>query len=150
MCSGTTAAIYKLSNISPKNDTIFHESYAKMIDELYAGIVSIPYTKVTSIHYQTLFKKETNWMIDFKNLPASSLQGLPLLFPKKLYDFANKNSKFYNPSIKEVLARINAMSLKFFLSRFTSHRHLPWAKKVLLKRALEHDIFDKKIRTIGW
>ena len=89
-------------------------------------------------------------MIDFKNLPASSLQGLPLLFPKKLYDFANKNSKFYNPSIKEVLARINAMSLKFFLSRFTSHRHLPWAKKVLLKRALEHDIFDKKIRTIGW
>ena len=96
-----------------------------MIDELYAGIVSIPYTTVTSIYYQTLFKKETNWMIDFKNLPASSLQGLPLLFPKKIYDFANKNGKFYNPSIKEVLARINAMSLKFFLSRFTSHRHLP-------------------------
>ena len=52
-----------------------------MIPELYAGIAPIvPCTKVTSIHYQALSQKDTSWMIHVKNLPASSLQGLLLLF----------------------------------------------------------------------
>ena len=32
LCNGDTAAIYKLSNISLKNGTIFDERYATMID----------------------------------------------------------------------------------------------------------------------
>ena len=60
------------------------------IGELYAE-TSIPYTKVTSIHYQTLSKKDTNWKIDVNNLSVRSLQGLILLFLDKCDEFANKN-----------------------------------------------------------
>lgn len=47
--------------------------------EFYTGTTSIPYTKVTSIHYQTLSRKETTWKIDIKNLPVRSFQDLLLL-----------------------------------------------------------------------
>ena len=39
---------------------IFDKGYAIMIGESYAWTMSIPYTKVTSVHYQTLSKKDTN------------------------------------------------------------------------------------------
>ena len=49
------------------------------IGEMYAGPTSIPYTKVTSIHYQTLSKNDTTWKIEVNNLSVWSLLGL-LLF----------------------------------------------------------------------
>ena len=57
LCSGDSAATYKLSDISLEYDAIFDEPYATTIGELYAGTKSIPYTEVTSIHFQTLSKK---------------------------------------------------------------------------------------------
>ena len=44
------------------------EPYTMTIGEMYAGTTSIPYTKVTSIHYQALSKKDTTWKIDVNNL----------------------------------------------------------------------------------
>ena len=59
LCTGDTNATYKLSDISLEYDAIFDEPYATAIGEMYTGTTSIPYTKVTSIHYQTLSKKDT-------------------------------------------------------------------------------------------
>ena len=59
LCTGDTSATYKLSDISLENDTIFDKPYATTIGQSYAGTTSIQDTKVTSIHYQTLSKKDT-------------------------------------------------------------------------------------------
>ena len=56
LCTGDTSATYKLSDISLEYDAIFDEPYVSSIGEMYSGTTSIPYTKVTSIHYQTLSK----------------------------------------------------------------------------------------------
>ena len=50
-CTGHTSATYKLSHISLESDVIFGEPYAGNIGETYTGTTSIPYTKVTLIHY---------------------------------------------------------------------------------------------------
>ena len=81
---------------------------------MYTGTMSIPYTKVTSIHYQTLSKKDTTWKIDVNNLSDHSLQGLLLLFLDKRDGFANKNEEFYNPSIKKILTTINGVPHQLF------------------------------------
>ena len=81
---------------------------------MYTGTMSIPYTKVTSIHYQTLSKKDTTWKIDVNHLSDHSLQGLLLLFLDKRDGFANKNEEFYNPSIKKILTTINGMPHQLF------------------------------------
>ena len=91
LCTGDTSTTYKLSDILLEYDEIFDEPYATTIGEMYNGTISIPYTKVTSIHYQTLSKKDTTWKIDVNNLSVCSLQGLLLLFPDKHDNFANKN-----------------------------------------------------------
>ena len=51
LCSGDTAAAYKLSDFFFEYDAIFKETYATIIDELYVRIASILSTKVASIHY---------------------------------------------------------------------------------------------------
>ena len=56
LCSRDTVATYKLSNSSLECDAIFDQSYAATISDLHAGIASSPYTKVSSIHCQTLIK----------------------------------------------------------------------------------------------
>ena len=99
--TGDANATYKLSDISLEYDAIFDEPYATAIGEMYVK-TSTPYTKVTSIHYQTLSKKGTLWKINVNNISARSLQGLLLLFFDKRDDFANNNEEFYNPSIKKV------------------------------------------------
>ena len=63
LCNGDTSATCKLSYISLEYDAIFDEPYATTIGQMYAGTTSTPYTKVTSIHYQTLNKKDTTWKI---------------------------------------------------------------------------------------
>ena len=60
LCTGDTSATCKLSDISLEDDAIFDEPYATNIREMYTKTTSIPYTKVTSIHFQTLSKKDTN------------------------------------------------------------------------------------------
>ena len=69
--------------------------------------MSILYTKVESIHYETLSKKDIIWKIDVNNLSVRSLQGLLLLFLDNRDDFANKNEEFYNPSINKILVTVN-------------------------------------------
>ena len=83
---------------------------------MYTGTTSIPYAKVTSIHCQTLSKKDTPWRTDVKNLSAGSFRGLLLLFTDKREDFANKNAEFYNPSIKKILTTINDMPHQLFVA----------------------------------
>ena len=75
----------------------------------YIRELSIPYTKVTSIHYKALSKKDIVWKIDVNSLSVRSLRGLLLLFLDKHDDFANKNEEFYNPTIKKILVTINGM-----------------------------------------
>ena len=58
LCTGDTSATYKLSEIPLEYDAIFDEPYATKIGEMYIGIMSIPYTKVTSIYYESLKKKK--------------------------------------------------------------------------------------------
>ena len=61
LCTGDTNATYELSDISLEYDAIFNEPCTTAIGETYGGTngTSIPYTKVTSIYYQTLSKKDT-------------------------------------------------------------------------------------------
>ena len=114
LCTGDTYATYKLSYISLEYNAIFEEPYATTIGEMYTGTTSIPYVKVSSIHYQTLFKKDTTRKIDINNLSVRSLWDLLLPFIDRREDFANKNEEFYNPSIKKILTTINGMPHKLF------------------------------------
>ena len=75
LCTGDTSATYKLSDISLEYDAISDEPYAMAIGDMYTE-TSILYTKVTSIHYKTLPKKENNCKIVVNNLSVRSLQGL--------------------------------------------------------------------------
>ena len=81
---------------------------------MYTRTTSIPYTKETSIHYQTLSKKDTTWKIDVNNLSVCSLQDLLLLFFDKSDDFVNKNEEFYNPNIQKILITTNGMPHQLF------------------------------------
>ena len=90
---------------------------------------SIPYTKVTVVHHQTLSNKKENWNIEINNLSVRSLQGLLLLFVDKQNDFANKNEKFYNPSIKKILTTINGIPHQLYPGGVLSRDIFPEAKK---------------------
>ena len=114
LCTADTSATYKLSKISLQYDAIFDKDYATAIGELYAGTKSIPYIKVTLIHYQTLSKKDINLEIDVNNLSVHLLQGLLLLFIDKHDGFANKNEEFYNPSTNKILITINGIPHQLF------------------------------------
>ena len=57
LCTGNTNATYKISDIFLEYDAIFDDPYATSIVEMYIGTMSIPYTKVTLIHYESLYKK---------------------------------------------------------------------------------------------
>ena len=114
LCTGDTSATYKLSDISLEYDAIFDKPCDTSIGEMYTGTTSIPYTKVTSIHYQTLSKKDTTWKNDENNLSVRSLQGLLLLFLDKGDGFVNKNEEFYNLSIKKILVTITGMPHQLF------------------------------------
>ena len=114
LCTGDTNVTYKPSDISLEYNAIFEEPYVTTIGEMYTGTTSIPYVKVSSIHYQTLSKKDTTWKIDVNKLSVRSLWGLLLPFIDNREDFANKNEEFYNPSIKKILTTINGMPHKLF------------------------------------
>ena len=71
LCTGDTSPTYKLLDILLEYDIIYDIPYATSIGEMYVK-TSIPYTKVTLIHYQALSKKDTNWKIDVNNLSTRS------------------------------------------------------------------------------
>ena len=73
LCTGHTSVKYTFSDISLEYDAIFHEPYATIIGEIYTGTTSIPYTKVTSIHYELLKKQDTIRKIEVNNLSVRSL-----------------------------------------------------------------------------
>ena len=132
LCTGDTSATYKLSDISLGYDAIFDGQIfddATKIGEMYNGTTSIPYTKVTSTHYQTMSKKDTTWKIDVNNLSVCSLQCLLLLFFDKRDDFANKNEEFYNPSIKKILTTINGMPHQLLAAGLQARDIYPELKK---------------------
>ena len=114
LCTGDTNATYKLSDISLEYNVILDGLYATAIGDLYTEKKLIYYTMGTSIHYQTLSKKDTTWKIDVNNLSVRSLQGLLLLFLDKRDGFANKNEEFYNPSINKTSVMINGISLQLY------------------------------------
>ena len=134
MCTGDTAASYKLSVVSLEYDAIFDEPYATTIGELYAGTTSIPYIKVILIHYQTLSKNDTTRKIDVNNLSVGSLQGFLSLFLDKRHDIANKNEEFYNPSIKKVLTTIHGMPHQLFAAGIQARAIYAELKKCFYKR----------------
>ena len=129
LCTGDTSATYKVSDISLEYDAMFDEPYATTIGEMYTGTTLILYTKVTSIRYETLSKKDTTWKIDVNTLSVLSLQGLLLLFLDKRDDFTNKNEEFYNPSIKKVLTTINGMPHQLFAAGLQTRDLYPELKK---------------------
>ena len=135
LCKGDTNAVYKISDINLEYDCIFDISYATSIREIYCERLSISYTKLTSIHYQALSKKDIIWKIDVNNLSCRSLQGLLLLFLDKRDDFANKDEEFYNPSIKKILVTINGMPHQLYKGHL-GDRNLSRAKKIFLQRNL--------------
>ena len=104
---------------------------------MYIGTMSVSYTKVTSIRYESLSKKDTVWKIDVNNLCVKSLQDQLLLFLDKRDDFANKNEKFYNPSIKKVLVTTNRMPHQLFEAGLQTRDIYPQLKKYFYK---EHSV----------
>ena len=90
---------------------------------MFTRTTSIPNTKVTSIHYQTLSKKDT----------TGSLQGLLILFLEKRDDFANKNEEFYNRSINKILVKINGMPHQFFRAGLQTREIYPELSKYIYK-----------------
>ena len=107
--------------------------YATAIGDLYTEKKLIYYTMVTSIHYQTLSKKDTTWKIDVNNLSVRSLQGLLLLFLDRRDDFANKNEEFYNPSINKISVMINGISLQLYRAGLQARDIYPELKKYFYK-----------------
>ena len=133
LCTGDTSGTYNFSSILLEYDAIFDEPYATSIGEMYTRTTPIPYTKVTSIHYQTLCKKDTIWKIDVNNLSGRSLQDLLLLFLNKRDGFVNKNEEFYNPSIKKTLVTINGMPHQLFAAGLQAREIYPELSKYVYK-----------------
>ena len=136
LCTGDTSATYKLSDISLEYDAIFDKPCDTSIGEMCTGTTSIPYTKVTSIHYQTLSKKDTTWKNDVNNLSVWSLKGLLLLFFDKRDDFLNKNEDFCNPIIKKILVGINGMRHQLFAVGFKARDIYPELKNIFRENIL--------------
>ena len=100
LCTGDTSATYKLLDISWEYVAICDEPYATGIGEMFTGTTSIPCTKVTSIHKQTMLKKDTTWKIDENNLSVrhckiyyyySLINGMTL--PTRMKNFITRVSK---------------------------------------------------------
>ena len=126
LCSEDTAITYKLSDIFLEYDAIFNERYATTIGDLHVGTTSTPYTKVTSVHYYTLSKKDTTWKIGVNNLFVRWLQGLLLLFLDNRHNFANK-------AIKKILTTINGMPHQLFATGLQDRDIYPELKNYFYK-----------------
>ena len=129
---GDTNATYKLSDISLEYDVVLDGPYAIAIGKMYVK-TSLYHTKITSVHYQILSKKDTTWKIDVNNLSIRSLQGLLLLFLDKCDDFAKKNEEFYNRSINKISVMNNGISLQLYRAGLQARDIYPELKKYFYK-----------------
>ena len=132
LCAGDTNATYKLSDISLEYDVVLDGPYAIAIGKMYVK-TSLYHTKITSVHYQTLSKKDTIWKIDVNNLSIRSLQGLLLLFLDKCDDFAKKDEEFYSRSINKISVMINGISLQLYRAGLQARDIYPELKKYFYK-----------------
>ena len=135
-CAEDSNETYKTSNISLEYDAIFDETYTATIGEMHNGKTLTSYTKVTSIHYQTLSQKDTTWKIDVNNLFDRLLQVLLLLFLEKRDDFANKNKDFKSQRFKKILTTINGMPHQLFAAGLQARDIYQELKKIFLQRKL--------------
>ena len=133
LCTGDANAVYKISDIILEYGATFEDLYATSIKEAYIRGMSVPYTKVTSIHYQALPKKDIVWTIDVNNLSAWSLWSLLLLFFDKHDDFANKDEEFYNSSIKKILVTLNGILHQLYAGGLKTRDIYPELKKYFYK-----------------
>ena len=136
LLTGDTSATYKLSDISLEYDAIFDEPYPSSIGVMYARTTSIPYTKVTLIHYQTLSKTDTTWKTDVNNLSVRSLQGLLLLFLDKRDDFANKNEEFYNQASRKFWSQLMACLIKSLRLDYRQEKFIQSLKNIFINKNL--------------
>ena len=136
LCTGDTNAVYKISDVNLEYGCIFDISYA-LWEIINCERLSISYTKLTSIHYQAISKKDIFWKIDVNNLPCWSLQGLLLLFLDKRDDFANKDEELYNPSIKKFLVTINGMPHQLYKGHLGDRDIYPELKKYFCKETFD-------------
>ena len=98
-----------------------------------------PYTKVTSMHYQTLSKKDTTWKIDVTNLSVPSGQGRAycyysltkvMILPTRMKNFTIPASrKFWWQS---VLCLINPLGLDYTQGKFIQSLKNISIKKILM------------------
>ena len=58
LCTEATNVTYTISDIYLEYEIIFNEPYATIISEMYTGTKLILYSKVTSVHYESLKKKD--------------------------------------------------------------------------------------------
>ena len=138
--TGDTNETYKLSNIYLEDDVILDGPYATAIRKMYTKKTSMYYTKITSIHQQTLSKKDTSWKFELNNLSVRSLFCsfvLLLLFFDKRDDFANKYEEFFNSNINKTLVMINGMSLQFHRHGLQARDIYPELKKYFYKENSE-------------
>ena len=138
--TGDTKETYKLSNIYLEDDVILDGPYATAIGKMYTKKTSMYHTKITSIHQQTLSKKDTSWKFELNNLSVRSLFCsfvLLLLFFDKRDDFANKYEEFYNSNINKTLVMINGMSLQFHRHGLQARDIYPELKKYFYKENSE-------------
>ena len=70
------------------------------------------------------------------SLSIRSFQGLLLLFLDKYDDFANKNEKFYNSSIKKILTTIHSMPHQLFEAGLQARDIYPELKNIFIRKTL--------------
>ena len=100
-----------------------------------AGPAAIPYTTVTSVHYQTLSKKTLlGRLVLTISLFVHYNAYLLLLFLDKSNDFANKNEEFCNPTTKRVIATINGMPHQLFVAGIQARCIYPEIKKCFYEK----------------
>ena len=125
-CSGDITARYQLSD---SIDTVWCSISQKVgKSELHARTTSIPYTKITSIHYQTLSKKVTTWKTDANNLSVCLLKGLLSLNFDKHDNFTNKHKKRLQPYHQKRFNKNQWHASYAFCSRYATQKQLRWAK----------------------
>ena len=115
--SEDSEATFEISDIALEYDVIIDADYGEAMMHMYTQGVSIPYDKVTCVHYELLAKKDLTWKIDINGVSEQSLRGVLLLFIDETNHrkkFACSNESFYNPTIQQVLVSLNGYNHQLY------------------------------------
>ena len=132
LASGDTSAKYSISDIALEYDTIIDKDYGDSMYEAYRLGISIPYNKITCVHYQLLNKTQKTWKLDINGISGRSLRGVLLLFIDEATNrssFACKNEHFYNPTITKVLVTVNGLPHQLYPGGILSRDLYPETQK---------------------